>query len=353
MDSWFTGQGRKGCDVTVLPGFVSHFRDYGLPLYKVFGNKAAPHDMVQVKFKITPSSARAYLRNLLTTEREGTFDFLGLPPELRLEIYEYVLTYSGLYKPSPKHDSGYTSQLVPLASAHEPDVSSLYRNYGDKNCIGCLQVINLPPMQEILALVTVNRQIYSEAMPVFYAVNHFYVQKISGLNHFVRNLSKERLRHVTSITFDYRHDTAKEVQAFVGTLALISEHATNLKKITVQADDEMWFTVTKLRNSVPKYEESSDLPGIQKLCKLLSTVPKFEIVGECPRIQSYIRATTPRVLELEAREQEEKDEKKRAKELARKEKVAAMKWMKAEVVKRQSAVEVMTGEGMKASRMAD
>lgn len=204
LDRWLLGKGRQGCDTDVIPGFVADFRTYGLPLMKVAVHGLDPHDMVQQEFKTTPAEARIYLRNLLSPREDDSFDFLRLPAELRVEIYEYVLTYSGLYKPYPKHDTGnrgYASQLVPLTSAYEPDVFPLYRGY-DRPCIGCLHVNNLPLVQEVLALLTVSKEVYAEAMPVFYKVNHFYVQRICGLNHFACNLNVNRLRYVAQITFD-------------------------------------------------------------------------------------------------------------------------------------------------------
>lgn len=51
-------------------------------------------------------------------------------------------------------------------------------------------------------LFCVSRQIYQEAMPLFYALNRFRCDGIEASHSFMRAIGPERLKHVQDVTLD-------------------------------------------------------------------------------------------------------------------------------------------------------
>lgn len=284
---------------SIMEGFETAFRTYGLPLEKVEDSDIGRHNIMQQLWTVNTAAAWQWLSDHLSPRVPDGFNFLGLPAELRLQVYEYVLTYSAFYMESSTDRRGLVP-LVAMSGAHEEDALPLLADPHEAYHTTCPHFHKLPLIQDMLAILTVNKQVYREAVPIFYGVNHFYLRHPSGLNSLTRALAPSRLKHVARITFDYEHDTVKETKKFGRTLLDLSR-SEGLKHVVLRASDSAWFVdVKNLRSRVPKYQQPGQLPSIDQLCELLSTVSSLQIVGHCPRIEAYIRAKMSEIGEKNA-----------------------------------------------------
>jgi hypothetical protein len=57
------------------------------------------------------------------------------------------------------------------------------------------------PLGKILALLGTNRQIFREAMPVFYNINHFHAVGVEEAVRMLQHCGPERRKHFKSISF--------------------------------------------------------------------------------------------------------------------------------------------------------
>jgi len=81
----------------LILGFQDVFQEYEMPLKPTSMAQSYLYRITEVDkaWSIDYRAARIYLDKRLVT-RAGNFDFLALPSELRLLIYEYALSYPTL-----------------------------------------------------------------------------------------------------------------------------------------------------------------------------------------------------------------------------------------------------------------
>lgn len=104
--------------------------------------------------------ARLFLSRHLAPRREGSFNFLALPAELRTTIYEFALSYPCLFlEDCPDSNSDLIQkELAPDVGIQ--DVTTPFRPTTQK-------------MDELLAIVHVSKQLYREALPVVFSITTF------------------------------------------------------------------------------------------------------------------------------------------------------------------------------------
>lgn len=105
-------------------------------------------------------AARTMLSQHLNPSKSGCFEILRLPGELRTHIYEHILSYPPLIFAGSSMSS-FSTYEKELASA---DANNRWPLYEDSRT---------PGLNEMLAVTQVNKQLYGEALPVFYSVNSF------------------------------------------------------------------------------------------------------------------------------------------------------------------------------------
>jgi hypothetical protein len=83
----------------VVDGFYEVFDDFDVPLRDPNNVETIRKDLDYVErlvdgfsISVSPAAGRVFLRNILEPRREGVFDFLRLPAELRNRIYDMVFT---------------------------------------------------------------------------------------------------------------------------------------------------------------------------------------------------------------------------------------------------------------------
>ena len=101
---------------------------------------------------------------------ESQTHFLSLPPELRLDIYEKVFTFS---KTGIALEAGREPRIMERESAINPvsDAPAVER----KSPIGYYL---LPGLGDILAPLLTCKQVFAEAMPIFYREDSFDVSPV-------------------------------------------------------------------------------------------------------------------------------------------------------------------------------
>ena len=197
----------------------------GIPAFATYD---APVPEVQVK-RTTRAEARKVLNNVRSTLKEVPrathFNFLGLPPELRIRIYEMCVSVSEYIT----YDEGdfctcgreHLSQSNAVAE-HGCKYDSRNRGNFKPRLPGCFyptapnyidnQKWDIPrkeyartfktPMPHILE---VSREVRNEALPIFYAMNDFVFEDCDcfRVTHWLFNVVRpEHLEHIKSITWD-------------------------------------------------------------------------------------------------------------------------------------------------------
>lgn len=255
---------------------------------------------------VDPYEGRIFLRGFLGPKRTGEFQFLKLPAEIRVAIYEYVFTFlsSGLgfrvfVDPSCRSSRGNpkSDERLLIQRAERGDEKN-----ANTQQWACAQRIGKPPhirrrflhtnsMNSILALLSANRQIYEEAMPYFYRCNHFYASSGLQLRKMLAGCGVRRRKHFTSIAFTYDFSDYcyapghRDIENLIACACFdMLGEVKNLRFLQIEA--ESWMI---------RRGESDGPPGLDTL--RMVKVEKLELAGACAGLERYLREemTKPRV----------------------------------------------------------
>ena len=184
--------------------------------------------------------------------------FLELPPEIRQMIYAMVLKFplSGLrFRPS---EPACRQKLTILRK----DLSTPLSPWPRPSFAPRVLYQSVP---EALYLLLVNKQIFSEAFPLFYGENLFYFDEIHSAYTALRSLPAYRRQHIGQLAIDccasYPELTAR-VFSYIGSLP-------KLRTLHISIDEAMWM------NSTPEELSIHAFPGLTKLRALPSTIEIF------------------------------------------------------------------------------
>ncbi|KAK4549697.1 hypothetical protein LTR36_004998 [Oleoguttula mirabilis] len=192
------------------------------------------------------------------------------------EIFESVcLDYLFGY-PSSRSKSGL---FFALTRSHETNTDGNIGHRGDPTYTAKLKC---RPLTEILALLQVNKQIYQEALPVFYSVNTFICYSIHELDKLLKCASESRRKHIGHIIFNYSpSDTQPASSAF--RLLKTVEH---LRKLDITVDESAWLDV-KNRKGEPAYPDLEKLPGLATL-RIIRGLKTVTFHGDCEKLRAYL-----------------------------------------------------------------
>ena len=237
-----------------------------------------------------------FLRNLLEPERKGIFPFLELPPELRNTIHEPVLRFprAGIRVPSRFSKRHVLRPLV-------REVDELVRgadwttNPRDRD----LNDIETAPIATVLSLLSVNKQVFEEAMPTFYACNVFHFMAPSELADMTHYKSSMRLQHLKHIYLVYSPGSRMTSDGDSLSSKVFSSLPA-LSVLEVEANDSRWFKMHPGQSdwgffANRSYTEPQFIPNIQDLAVTLSKAKTFKLHGDCPRIGAYLRSEVDRL----------------------------------------------------------
>lgn len=244
----------------------------------------------------TLANSRQYLRRALGSELKCFHRFFALPPELRLMIYqelfgmEEVLLCSDIgYFQGPEDNINFT-----MVHDDPKEAAGASFEYGQARKL-VKHYATLGSPAKTLSPLLANRQIFQEAMPVFYNINTFRVCGPKRLVQLLRWCGASRRAQFSRIEVEEYDDgkraTTKEV---FDLLAGVKQ----LQYLSITTRDS-WFL--KKPTSAPK-----NINWVRSLCKLKVASLQIESIGG--QIASYVREERSRM----ASEVEQVKPKKRA-----------------------------------------
>jgi hypothetical protein len=241
----------------------------------------------------TLAGARTFLQRAIGGKLTKFSGFFKLPVEIRILIYEELfrgrvdeLQYNDAeFHPSRKVPGLRLSQRGKRAvwEIHEDWTRSAVpsgrhwtmRTYKQRPDVSVTE-----PTPKLLALLLVNRQIFEEAMPVFYGVNHFHATELLELTNMLKHCGARRRPHFTSISVSYAQDVGPRtaIKAFK-----LLKDVKRLRRLEIETTDYSFTSGTLNLNRVPQ------LPGIGILGSV--RVRELHFTGDCPLIEAYLRQT--------------------------------------------------------------
>ena len=280
IDEYISARFSDQClsDIPVPSNFYGGFGCSEAPLYSADSTMVITSETAQTAGCLIHSpiaDANVYLHKWLKNDceqvPEQALTFFSLPPEIRNCIYERVCTF------------GWPGLLV------RPEGFRVTRRKTSEDMLG-EEVENLraPPVQTLLELLLVNRQMYDEALPIFYGRNWFKFDTPYEFYKFIKGSADERvqlLRQVI-ITCD---TTFRGIKGYeLGAKALST--FTKLQSLEVIIHDKSWFDRELIRKvyGAENYSHPRELPGIQNLAYALNNAARFKIFGSCPQIRAYL-----------------------------------------------------------------
>lgn len=196
----------------------------------------------QVRFSIIPGAERMIFTAFNIDP--VPFPFMRLPAELRDLVYRYVLEFSTSDAPLIVGKNGM------LAMSREPE-----SHYG---------AFSFPPARHLLALLSVSKQVNSEALPVFYFYNHFRFIMGSNLRllaQFLRCIGHIRREHLGHISISYTLDSTQNTGAMTAFQLLAQCKRLRTFELTVDVEPGIESETIK----IPGLESMGRLRGLKQV----------------------------------------------------------------------------------------
>jgi hypothetical protein len=142
-----------------------------------------------------------------------------------------------------------------------------------------------------LNLLSVNKQMFVEAVHCLYSINVFFSSSATDLGTMLLNLAPSRREHLTHLAFNYEPFPGR------GRLELFEVLATlqNLRKLDFRMDESRWFR----RRKSPRghYFTAPTTPGIEILAGIGTRVD-VQLTGNCPTIAGHLKARVEELKQL-------------------------------------------------------
>lgn len=259
------------------------------------------------KFTTTADAARVFLRERLEPARKGTFKFLDLSPELRNRIYEMVFKM-----PEPgiiMHlDGGLAVPLRSQSYTGKPH-EGLFLAVEDEDC----SMLKVGPLNDLLALLRTNKQVYAEAITQFYGINTFNFRDLEEAANELAKVPKSTMAHMRSLHIDMAYpvyDDINQLEVVAKLLQHLSlkklvlsfedknnwpignwveEYADELRRLDDESrrDDRVPGQPMRRRMHLPATYE--DIPELEEFAALARRTDKVEIYGDDDgRFQAYL-----------------------------------------------------------------
>ncbi|KAH0052410.1 hypothetical protein KCU96_g23053, partial [Aureobasidium melanogenum] len=169
-----------------LPSRIeSYLRTYGIPVH------SKVNDENNKVYSMTAGAAYALLegsykkRSEATEKKLTTCPLLKIPIEIRMKIYHLVLKVSDFRLLVGTQSLSLYDDKIPTWESRSQDA------------------LRMPPLNNFLALLSVNKQVYNEAMPEFYHENHFQFRDMGSMKNFLLNIGPERRKHMRNVSVSY------------------------------------------------------------------------------------------------------------------------------------------------------
>lgn len=241
-----------------------------------------------------------------TYRRAKTFNFFGLPSELRDIIYDMVFTFprSGLVLEMHRtwtQDSAEDRKF--LVRSRSPNLKfshTVFLDHRERFSSGH-DWVKTRSILDILQPLLVCRQFYDEAMPKFYKLNHFHFPTVATLRQSLIKMPSTRRDQLTDISFNY--DITNYRTAYYGTLSeskaaadafdVLSEMK-HLSKLSISVNERAWRTGYDAGRFHKKHSTVMNMEGIEQL-RLLRELKEVTFLN-CPTLERELKVgmTEPR-----------------------------------------------------------
>ncbi|KAI4757776.1 hypothetical protein E4T52_10155 [Aureobasidium sp. EXF-3400] len=235
--------------VTMLTKRSSYLRTYGIPVHtKLDSNNQRVYSMTAgaaYAFVEATSSKRNNVAHAILGKGTSASPLLGLPAELLFKICRMVLKVSGFRLLVGNKSFMAYDEKVPIWDTRSQDA------------------LTMPPVQDFLALLSVNKEVHQYAMPEFFHSNHFQFRDMGSLKTFLQNIGPERRKHIRNVSLHYEN---LSVAAAGARLLAESDHLQKLTMIMSATQDPAGhFTINASRR---KFTTLSKIPGFSSLKRL-------------------------------------------------------------------------------------
>ena len=250
---------------------------------------------VEMGYSSTLPGARRFLNRTIGGELNTFGGFFKLPVEIRVLIYEKVFFchVDGLQYIDAEFQPKSKVQGLRLSQRGKRPCWGYQEDWTRTNVSRTVSKdkhwafrMNYPsatePTSRLMALLLVNRQIFEEAMPVFYGVNHMHAPSLLQLTYMLKHCGERRRPHFTSISVSYAQSVGPKTanKAF----RLLKE-VKRLRRLEIETTDTTFDDHKRASplesNAVPK------LPGIESLRSV--RVRELHFTLKCPLIEAYLR----------------------------------------------------------------
>jgi hypothetical protein len=254
-------------------------------------------------YSSTPAGARRFLRRTLGYELAEFDLFFKLPVEIRVLIYEEVFRCHAdgvQYNDTEFHPKSIVRGLQLSQRGkrpcwdHRDDLTRSSAPHSSRTEHWSMRKkwpSATERTAELMALLFANKQIFEEAMPVFYDVNHFHATSLLELYNMLSHCGARRRPYFTNISFRYSQGTG--IKSAARAFELLKD-VKRLRHLEIEVVDTDFFGSNRF--PMPVHE----LPGF----KVLSSVRVRELYFplKCPTIESYLKQTMLREARDEALE---------------------------------------------------
>lgn len=268
-----------------------------VPISERADDKGSP----DIILNVVSQESRSFLGNFLTRhgrhhQHAKPFPFMRLPAELRLAIYELVLTFpkSGvcLNRETPE------SRPSPKIYVKTRDMNNAEDgSWGDpiRGRFGRpLNLIRGRRLSYYLAILQTSKQVYAESMPVFYQHNRFVCLDVLDLYWLLEHTPDIRRKHIRDIKLKIeppRHGfyTMADLTQCSKWLKSIP----GLRTLTITMCEKTWAEITNRRGN-PKYPDLLEIAPV-KVLRSMRGLQEVKFYGDCASISKILvpEMTTP------------------------------------------------------------
>lgn len=245
------------------------------------------------RYSVDNRAARVYLRHWLEPTRKGAFRFLDLPAEIRNTIYEMTLQYpsSGirvLAVSAQRLDPGqepacWVNSLAVMERAHD-----IVRPFDDWSSVGDEEEIALPPLQQILSILLVCKQVYQETAKTFYQINTFCFEDTGTFAALSHGRAKS-FYNFGGLLFE--HSNSQDTASWLVAVEALAKQK-SCKFLSLAFTDHFWLDMSKdsrmMFGRTNRFTKISQIPGFDRLAFAAFKAGTFELSESSSLIKAFL-----------------------------------------------------------------
>lgn len=290
-----------------LPDFSKVFGLFDVPLIEDNALATAPRSRATT-WTVRSAASRFFLASNLSPETQGglEFPFLSLPADIRMLIYEFALVlpqsgilmdnqnmlydrYSGpQHRPTLQVFSRRQESLEEVLEKQIEVDSTMTAYKHNRDLLQAFRhgrTLTGRPYRMHLALFLACKQVYREAMPVFYGQNTFVCRSLDQLQGFLKATPEPRRSYLRHITFYFDTSHTRGIPAALKMLK--KQH--RLQSLHIWVSEHDWLTLWRPGSLDPRYSDVSEIPGVTFL-RSFRGLKNVAFQGDCASLRSLLQA---------------------------------------------------------------